>query len=743
MNDQALAADSQLNTDRAAARALSDGRLGDPFALLGRHSIDRGTAVRAYLPGAESVEVLHAGREPLRLQPLQITGLFAGLLPDEAAGAHYVLRIHWPGGVLEEREDPYDFGLLLGELDLYLLAEGNHLELGRVLGAHAMQIDGVNGVCFAVWAPGAMRVSVVGDFNGWDGRRHPMRRRVEGGVWELFMPRLAVGSRYKYEILSAAGLQPLKADPAAWQCEAPPATASIVADPTPFHWSDEAWLAARTASQCYLHAPLSIYEVHAPSWRRTPEGRSLTWDQLAESLIPYARELGFSHIELLPIMAHPFGGSWGYQPLSLYAPMPELGEPVAFARFVDCCHRAGLGVILDWVPGHFPTDAHGLARFDGSALYEHADPREGFHQDWNTLIYNFGRREVHAFLLSSALFWLEHFHVDGLRVDAVASMLYRDYSRREGEWIPNKYGGRENLEASAFLRHLNDVIAARCPGVMRIAEESTAWPGVTQPTRDWGLGFTYKWNMGWMHDTLHYLSLDPIYRAYQHEAITFGLAYAFSEHFILPLSHDEVVHGKSPLVGKVPGDRWQRFATVRAYLAFMWAHPGKKLLFMGAELGQEGEWNHDAQLDWTGLVDPMHAGMQRLVEDLNGCYRREAALHALDTEAAGFRWIVSEDRTNSIFAFYRAGAASAARVIAVCNFTPVPRYRYRLGAPRAGGWQEILNTDAQGYGGSNVGNQGRVQTSQQRSHGQPFSLEITVPPLATLYLRHDGIETAS
>ncbi|HEY2677024.1 MAG TPA: 1,4-alpha-glucan branching protein GlgB [Steroidobacteraceae bacterium] len=637
-----------------------------------------------------------------------------------------------------EYPDPNAFGLLLGELDLHLLAEGNHLELGRVLGAQVMTLGGVRGVRFAVWAPNAQRVSVVGDFNRWDGRRHPMRRRGDSGVWEVFVPRVAAGGFYKYEILGPAGLLPLKSDPMALQAEAPPGTASIVADPAPFLWTDEQWLTAQSAKQGYLHEPLCIYEVHLASWRRRADLSSLNWDELAQQLIPYVVELGFTHLELLPIMAHPFGGSWGYQPLGLYAPQADLGSPAAFARFIDRCHAAGIGVILDWVPGHFPTDAHGLAHFDGTALYEHADAREGFHRDWNTLIYNFGRREVHAFLLSSALHWLEHYHVDGLRVDAVASMLYRDYSRRDGEWIPNRYGGRENIEASDFLRHLNDVVAQRCPRAITIAEESTAWPGVTQSTKDWGLGFTYKWNMGWMHDTLHYLSIDPIYRSYHHDEMTFGLIYAFSERFISPLSHDEVVHGKGALVSKMPGDRWQRFAGLRAYFGFMWAHPGKKLLFMGGELGQEQEWNHDGQLDWAGLEDPMHCGIQRLVSDLNGCYRAQSALHARDLEATGFRWIVGDDRANSVYAFYRRSDPHEAPMIAICNFTPVPHHGYRLGAPRAGTWREIINTDAAIYGGSNLGNGGAVEAQARHQHGQPYSIELTIPPLATLYLLHDG-----
>jgi 1,4-alpha-glucan branching enzyme len=736
--ESAAGIDAELLSDPAAVRALAEGRIGDPFALLGPHPAAHGTVVRAYLPPALGVEVIDRRGAPLAaLQPLQTPGLFAGVI---AHPTPYSLRIHWPGGLVQETEDPYSFGLLLGELDIYLLAEGSHLELGRCLGAQPMTIDGVAGVRFAVWAPNAHRVSVVGDFNVWDGRRHPMRKRVEAGVWELFIPRLPAGTLYKYEILGPHGLLPLKADPVALQTEAPPATASVVPDARPFRWSDASWIEARAANNALLHAPLSIYELHAASWRRvTAEGgRSLNWDELADQLLAHVTALGFTHIELMPVMGHPFSGSWGYQVLSQYAPQATFGEPAAFARFVDRCHAAGIGVILDWVPGHFPTDAHGLAWFDGTALYEHTDPREGFHQEWNTAIYNLGRREVHAFLVSSALHWIERYHVDGLRVDAVASMLYRDYARREGEWIPNKYGGRENIEAIDFLRHLNDAVAQRFPGALMIAEESTAWPGVTRSTRDWGLGFSYKWNMGWMHDTLRYMKHDPVHRSYDHHDMTFGLLYAFSERFVLPLSHDEVVHGKGSLIGRMSGDTWQRFANLRAYFGFMWTQPGKKLLFMGGEFGQDWEWNHDGQLDWVALEHPLHRGVQTLVADLNRVYRQEPALHVFDSDSAGFRWIVADDNSNSIYAYYRQGHADSAPVIAICNFTPVPRLHYRLGAPRAGVWREILNTDSELYGGSNLGNGGRLETSSAPSHGQPFSLELTLPPLATVLLRHGG-----
>jgi 1,4-alpha-glucan branching enzyme len=572
---------------------------------------------------------------------------------------------------------------------------------------------------------------VVGDFNSWDGRRHPMRARLEAGVWELFIPRIGPGERYKYEILGPHGLLPLKADPIALQAEAAPATSSIVSDPTPFEWTDRGWMEAQV-SRDSLHEPMSVYEVHAGSWKRR-DGRPLNWEELADELIPYVVEQAFTHIELMPITVHPFGGSWGYQSLGLYAPTAEWGTPHQFARFVDRCHAAGIGVILDWVPSHFPTDAHGLARFDGTALYEHEDPREGFHQDWNTLIYNLGRREVRAFVLASALHWLEQFHVDALRVDAVASMLYRDYSRRPGEWIPNIYGGRENLENVSFLKELNDVVHVRRPGALVIAEESTAWPGVTAPTADGGLGFTYKWNMGWMHDTLHYMSVDPLYRSYDHHQMTFGLIYAFSERFVLPLSHDEVVHGKGSLIRKMPGDAWQKFANLRAYFGFMWSHPGKKLLFMGGEIGQWREWNHDAELDWATLADPMHRGVQLVIRDLNRLYAAVPALHRLDVDAAGFQWVVGDDSQNSVFAYMRQ-APGTEPVLAVCNFTPVPRHGYRIGVPCEGQWREIFNSDAGIYGGSNVGNGGCVTTEPVASHGQDQSLVLTLPPLATLFL---------
>ena len=717
-----------------AAAELIEGRLTDPFAFLGPHQGANGALVRTFQPGAVAVEVI-ARDDGRRLGHLAGAhdGLFTIAVSDPAP---YRLRIEWPGAV-QETEDPYSFGLVLGELDLHLFNEGRHWELAHRLGAQPGAFEGVEGTAFSVWAPNARRVSLIGDFNAWDGRRHPMRLRHGAGVWELFAPRLGPGVRYKFEIVGADGVARQKADPLARATEPPPATASVVAAKPDFPWGDGAWLDDRARAQG-PDAPISIYELHAASWLR-PEGGEgmLSWRELGERLIPYATRLGFSHIELLPIMEHPFGGSWGYQPLSQFAPSARYGSPEDFAAFIDACHRHGLGVILDWVPAHFPTDAHGLADFDGTALYEHADPREGFHQDWNTLIYNLGRQEVAGWLIASALWWLETFHIDGLRVDAVASMLYRDYSRSAGEWVPNRYGGRENLEAIEFLRRLNAVVAQRRPGAITIAEESTAWPGVSAPVESGGLGFSFKWNMGWMHDTLDYMSQDPIYRAWRHNEMTFGLVYAFSERFVLPLSHDEVVHGKGSLLAKMPGDPWRRMANLRAYLGFMWCHPGKKLLFMGGEIGQAREWSHDHELDWGLLDQPGHAGLQRLVRDLNHLYRQEGALHRLDADPAGFAWIVGDDNANSVFAFARF-APDAAPLVVVANMTPEPRYGYRIGAPATGLWREILNTDAACYGGGNIRSGGIVEAQPEPMHGQPARLELNLPPLGVVVLKAGG-----
>ena len=715
-----------------AARLLAGGRHADPFGVLGPHFRDGDISLRTFQPGAERVEaVAPSGERLVELSRVDPSGLFEGRF-GRTRTPDYRLRITWPGGAVQETEDPYAFPSLLGGLDLHLLGEGTHLDLAEALGAHVMSHEGVSGVRFAVWAPTARRVSVVGDFNGWDGRRHPMRLHHGPGVWDLFIPRIVPGTRYKYEIVAADGtLLPHKADPVARATEAPPRTASVVADPAPFHWTDADWMENRAARQA-ADAPISIYELHPGSWMHV-DGRPPTWEELADRLIPYVSELGFTHIELLPIMEYPFGGSWGYQPLGLFAPTARYGSPADFARFVDRCHGAGIGVILDWVPAHFPNDAHGLARFDGSALYEHADPREGFHQDWNTLIYNLGRTEVSAFLIASALEWVRRYHVDGLRVDAVASMLYRDYSRKPGEWVPNHLGGRENFEAVAFLRRLNSALISHAPGAISIAEESTAWPGVTAPVSEGGLGFTYKWNMGWMHDTLRYIGKDPIHRAHHHDDLTFGIVYAFSERYVLPVSHDEVVHGKGSLYARMPGDPWQRMANLRAYLGFMFAHPGKKLLFMGCELAQPTEWNHDSALPFNLLDDPGHRGVQTLVRDLNAAYRREAALHVRDCDPSGFRWIIGDDRANSVFAFLREGGGPP--VMVICNMTPVPRHDYRIGLPLGGLWDEILNSDATFYGGTGVGNGGVVTALPEASHGMEHSARLTLPPLGTLFLR--------
>ncbi|MBT2339360.1 MULTISPECIES: 1,4-alpha-glucan branching protein GlgB [Pseudomonas] len=712
----------------------------DPFSILGPHGDGAGGQfIRAYLPGALSVHVLarDGGEELGELQLTETPGLFVGHFDRAQA---YLLRTRWAGGE-QVAEDPYSFGALLGEMDLYLFAEGNHRDLGSCLGAQLTTVDGVDGVRFAVWAPNARRVSVVGDFNVWDGRRHPMRIRYPSGVWELFIPRLGAGEGYKYEILGAHGILPLKADPVALATRLPPDTASKVAAPLTIDWQDDEWMQQRQERHL-PGAPLSIYELHAGSWQCEIDeagevARQYNWHEMAERLVPYVKDLGFTHIELMPIMEHPFGGSWGYQPLSQFAPTARFGSPDDFAAFVNACHQANIGVILDWVPAHFPTDTHGLAQFDGTALYEYGNPLEGFHQDWDTLIYNLGRTEVHGFMLASALHWLKHFHIDGLRVDAVASMLYRDYSRKAGEWVPNRHGGRENLEAIDFLRHLNDVVALEAPGALVIAEESTAWPGVSQSTQQGGLGFSYKWNMGWMHDSLHYIQQDPMYRAHHHNELSFGLVYAWSERFVLPISHDEVVHGKRSLIDKMPGDRWQKFANLRAYLSFMWGHPGKKLLFMGCEFGQWREWNHDQQLDWYLLQYAEHRGVQRLVSDLNRLYREEPALHDQDDAPQGFQWLIGDDAANSVYAWLR-WSKEGRPVLVVANFTPVPREAYRIGVPFAGRWVELLNSDADTYAGSNYGNGGGASTEEVASHGQALSLELNLPPLAVLILRPEG-----
>lgn len=713
--------------------ALVQARHPDPFALLGLHDTAEGLVLRAFVPGAETVAM-----EGLALQRRHPDGFFEGLLRGRRARFAYRLtaanaQARW------EIDDPYRYGPVLGPTDDHLFAEGTHQGLYARLGAHLLCHEGTNGVHFAVWAPNARRVSVVGDFNAWDGRRHQMRRRIDSGVWEIFAPGVTAGTVYKYEIIGMDGVMlPLKADPVGQRAELRPATGSVVAAPLAHVWQDDAWLAARVGID-QRRRPISIYEVHLGSWRRGERNRFLSYDEIAARLIPYAVDLGFTHLQLMPLSEHPLDASWGYQPIGLFAPTSRFGEPEGFARLVDAAHQAGLGVLLDWVPAHFPTDAHGLARFDGTALYEHQDRRQGFHPDWNTAIYNFGRREVAGTLAASALAWLDRFHVDGLRVDAVASMLYLDYSRQHGEWLPNAEGGNANLEAIAFLRQVNSLAYGLHPGVMMVAEESTAWPGVSAPVYSGGLGFGFKWNMGWMNDTLAYLAQDPVHRRWRHGQMTFGLLYAFSENYVLPLSHDEVVHGKGSLLGRIPGDDWQKFATLRCYYAFMWAHPGKKLLFMGQEFGQRDEWNADRSLDWHLLDFAPHRQLQSLVRDLNHLYRDLAALHARDCEAEGFRWIIGDDADHSVFAWQRREGPADTGVVVICNFTPVPRPAYRVGLPVSGVWRELLNTDAELYGGSGLGNFGRVTATDTPSHGLPASADLLLPPLAALYLQWDGL----
>ncbi|MGE5539711.1 MAG: 1,4-alpha-glucan branching protein GlgB [Gemmatimonas sp.] len=722
-----------------AIASIVAGENGDPFSVLGMHhdGPDGEWTLRLFLPDARAVVALDAaGTVICQLDKVHPGGFWAAAVP-EAVG-RYRFRAEMPAGTWEF-EDAYRFGPILGDVDIHLFLEGNHFRNYERLGAHCTTMDGVAGVAFAVWAPNAKRVSVVGEFCAWDGRRLPMRCRYECGVWEIFVPHVQLGALYKYEIVGPNGqLLPLKSDPYGLYAERPPHTASVIYDLKRIGWNDRDWIERRQASQS-RDAPISIYEVHLGSWQRVPEenNRYLTYGELADRLVPYAKEMGFTHLELMPINEHPFDGSWGYQPVGLYAPTSRHGRPEEFAAFVDRCHREGIGVLIDWVPGHFPTDPHGLGMFDGTHLYEHADPRQGFHQDWNTLIYNYGRREVRNFLLGNALFWLDRYHIDGLRVDAVASMLYLDYSRQPGEWVPNMYGGNENLDAISFLKRLNELLFGHYPGATSAAEESTAWPGVSRPTFMGGLGFGFKWNMGWMHDTLDYIGKDPVHRRWHHNLLSFGLLYAFSENFILPLSHDEVVHGKRSLIGRMPGDQWQRFANLRAYYGFMFGHPGKKLIFMGGEFAQEAEWNHQKSLDWHLCRDPLHSGVKDVVRDLNRVYREVPALHQLDCEPEGFEWVTADDADQSVVAFLRRGRDPRQLALVVCNFTPVPRHDYRVGVTAPGFWRELINTDAAIYGGSNVGNGGGVHSDPESSHGKPHSLRLVLPPLATLIFTLD------
>ncbi|HVX74030.1 MAG: 1,4-alpha-glucan branching protein GlgB [Devosia sp.] len=712
------------------------GQYANPFAILGLQQPYGIWVARTFIPHAQSVEAFTRDGRPLgQLLRRDEAGFFEGKVDvEQRQPIRY--RARNDGGEWDVF-DPYSFGPVLGPMDDYYINEGTHLRLFDKLGAHAMEFEGVPGVHFAVWAPNARRVSVVGPFNDWDGRRHPMRNRIDTGVWEVFIPSIGPGTIYKYEIVGPDGtLRPLKADPFARQSELRPKTASIVADPTPFEWSDGKYMEARSKKD-WRRAPVSIYEVHLGSWRKRADGHFMSYDQLAEQLIPYAKDMGFTHLELLPVSEHPFDPSWGYQPTGLYSPTSRFGEPAAFKRFIDAAHKAGLGVILDWVPAHFPTDEHGLAQFDGTALYEHADPRQGYHPDWNTAIYNFGRQEVASYLVNNALYWFEEFHVDGLRVDAVASMLYLDYSRQPGQWVPNQFGGNHNLEAVEFLRRVNSEVYRLHPGVMMIAEESTAWNGVSAPVHAGGLGFGFKWNMGFMNDTLRYMARNPIHRRYHHNDMTFAALYAFSENYVLPLSHDEVVHGKGSLIAKMSGDDWQQFATLRAYYAFMWGWPGKKLLFMGQEFAQREEWNEAKGLDWWLLDAGMHEGVRRLIMDLNSAYRELAALHGRDNEPEGFEWLIGNDHANSVFAWTRRSNGSSP-VVVISNMTPVPRENYRVPMPRAGQWSERINTDAGWYGGSNSGNQGKVKARTSEGNSwMPAYADLYLPPLATLYLKYD------
>ena len=724
------------------ARKIAAGTHADPFSVLGPHVVDGRQTIRVFTPGATRVEVLDAstGRRVMTLDKApDVPDVFVGRAVRRKEPFAYLLRItndedQWVA------EDPYRFGPVLGDLDEHLIGEGAHLDLWNALGAHVMKHEGADGTHFAVWAPGAGRVSVVGEFNDWDGRIHAMRRRGQTGVWEIFLPGVGEGEAYKYELLGQDGhLLPQKADPFGLGAEHPPRTASVVRRLDGHAWTDEAWMSLREARQ-RIDQPISIYEVHLGSWRRASEegNRSLSYVEHATRLVEYAKGMGFTHVELMPVSEFPFDGSWGYQPVGLFSPTIRYGTPDEFRQLVEACHAAGLGLILDWVPGHFPEDQHGLGRFDGTALYEHEDRREGFHPDWNTLVYNYGRREVSNFLVANALYWLKEHHVDGLRVDAVASMLYRDYSRKVGEWIPNKYGGRENLEAISFLRRTNAVTYGHVPGIMMVAEESTAFPGVCRPVDQGGLGFGFKWNMGWMNYTLSYMSEDPVHRKHHHHRMTFGIDYAFSENFILPISHDEVVHGKGSMLDKMPGDGLDKFANLRAYFGFMWGHPGKKLLFMGCEFAQGREWNHDDSLDWHLLDNDLHAGVQSLVRDLNWLYRRTPSLYQLDCEPGGFQWVEDGAADESVFAWIRRGRDESAPVLVVCNFTPVERQVRRIGVPEPGRWVERLNTDAEAYGGGGRGNLGGVDSEAIAASGHEHSLCLTLPPLSTQFFELEG-----
>ena len=712
---------------------LQRGESHDPFSVLGRQPDGDDTLVRAFLPSAEEVELEGAG--PMHRVPN--TDIFEiRLSPDRASSLPVHYRLDWMEKVTAQRHSvisPYSFEPLLSDLDLHLFSEGRHHHIYRLLGAHSMEIDGVSGCCFAVWAPAVKRASVIGDFNGWNGLRHPMRNRGATGVWEIFVPGLTRGDLYKFELINQRGERLLKADPYGQAMTMRPDTASRVVSPSGFQWQDQQWLTDRAKWQ-WMHEPMSIYEVHPGSWRRKADDGFLSFRELADQLIPYVSDLGYTHIELMPVMEHPLDESWGYQVSGYYAPSARFGTADDLRYLIDQCHAARIGVILDWVPGHFPKDEFALARFTGDAVYEHADPRRGEHREWGTLVFDYGRREVANFLLANAVFWLEEFHIDGLRVDAVASMLYLDYSRNEGDWLPNQYGGRENLDAIEFLRHVNGVLHARFPGALTLAEESTAWPMVSRPNWMGGLGFSMKWNMGWMHDILSYMQKDSIHRHYHHDQLTFGLLYSFTENFMLPFSHDEVVHGKSSMLEKMSGDDWQQFANLRLLYTFMFTYPGKKLLFMGSEFAQRAEWNYDQALNWSDLDSSYHQGMKTLVGQLNKLYKETPALHYYDFEHQGFEWIDCNDSAQSILVYQRK--ADNGFVIIVLNFTPVPRDNYRIGVPLEGQYEELLNSDSSYYQGSNMGNKNPLSTDNKPWMERPYSLSLTLPPLAGLILRH-------
>ena len=725
-----------------SVNALVDERHGNPFELLGPHEVEhhgqKATAVRAFFPGQDKAWLVHPGHSESReMQRIHPAGLFEAICPNTNSLDHnrYRLKVTNNQSELKTMHDPYSFGSLWTEYDLHLFGEGTDLRSYDKLGAQLRTVDGVCGVNFSVWAPNADNVSVVGDFNDWDGRRHPMRRLIPNGIWELFIPGIKPGAAYKYRVKHSHG-EDDKADPFGFAAELPPRTASIVADLERYQWQDDAWLDRRRNTNT-LDKPISVYEVHLGSWRTGGDGPHgwIPYRELAHQLVEYCLKMGYTHIELLPISEHPYSGSWGYQTVGYFAPTSRFGTPEDFMYFVDHCHNNGLGVIVDWVPAHFPRDAHGLRQFDGTPLYEHADPRQGEHPDWGTMVFNYGRNEVRNFLLTNALFWVDKYHIDGLRVDAVASMLYLDYSREDGQWIPNVFGGRENLEAISLIKHFNEQVHGHFPGVLTIAEESTAWGGVSHPTFSGGLGFSIKWNMGWMNDTLRYMQNDPIHRRHHHGELTFSLIYAFTENFALPLSHDEVVHGKGSLLDQMPGDVWQKFGNLRLLYSYMWTHPGKKVLFMGSDFGQWNEWNHDTQLQWDLLQWGTHQGIQNLVADLNGLYQREPALHEVDFDSNGFEWIDCNAGDDSVLTYIRRAKNPDDFVVVCCNFTPVVRPNYHVGVPRGGWYQEIFNSDSEHYEGSNIGNFPGADASDHGAQGRPHSISVTLPPLATVVFK--------